>query len=279
MAMNKKTAAIIGLGQIGGSLALALKNNSCFKSIGGFDTKASRLHKAKEFLDFCCDSEEEAMVSADIIILAAPVLENIRLLKIACQNKYDKLYTDVGSTKTQIMQKSHENPGIRFVGGHPFAGTEKPGEAGWDATLFSGKPYFWIPESSQSEEDIQCILDIIRAIGAVPQSVDAEEHDRMLAYTSHLPILISLSLAGLLEQDDSQMDFVGNGFLSTARLAGGSAEMGKDILMSNKEAVLAEMVRFSKNLDKFVECLRNSDENQLLELMEKHRQIYISIPK
>ena len=120
---------------------------------------------------------------------------------------------------------------------------------------------------------------MIKAIGAIPKAVDAKVHDRALALTSHLPILISLGLAGLLEENVSSIDFVGSGFLSTARLAGGSAEMGKDILVSNREAVLTEMTRFNEKITALVDSLRNSNDNQLLELIIRYRQKYLAISR
>ena len=277
MAPNDETAVIIGLGQIGGSLAMALKKASYFKAIGGYDPNTDRLQKANDFLDFTYENLEEAMLKADLIILAAPVLKNIQILERGFQTNPGKLFTDVGSTKAQILQESRKNHGIRFIAAHPFTGSEKAGDSGWDAMLFEGKPYFWVPENNQSDEDINCIVNMIKAIGAIPKAVDAEEHDRALALTSHLPILISLGLAGLLEGNAASIDFVGSGFLSTARLAGGSAEMGKDILISNREAVLTEMTRFNEKIAALVNSLKNSNDNQLLELIKRYRRNYLTI--
>lgn len=277
MKADEKTAVLIGLGQIGGSLALALKKAGYFKTVGGFDVNSDRLQKAGDFLDCMYSNLDEALSAGDLIILAAPVLENIRILGKGFQTHPDKLYTDVGSTKTQMMEESRKKPGIRFIGGHPFSGTEKEGDSGWDSNLFSGKPYFWVQENSQSIDDQGCIINMIKAIGAIPKAIDPEEHDRALALTSHLPILISLGLAGMLDEDVYSSDFIGSGFLSTTRIAGGSAELGRDILISNREAVLNEMTRFNENLAKLVESLENSNENQLLELMVKFKQRYSAI--
>ena len=174
MKVDEKTAVLIGLGQIGGSLALALKKAEYFKAIGGFDVNSDRLQKACDFLDFNCTNLDEALSAGDLIILAAPVLENIRILGKGFQTHPDKLFTDVGSTKTQMMEESRKKPGIRFIGGHPFSGTEKEGDSGWDSNLFSGKPYFWVQENSQSIDDQGCIINMIKAIGAIPKAIDPQ---------------------------------------------------------------------------------------------------------
>ncbi len=275
MVANETKAVIIGLGQIGGSLALALKRAGFFESVGGYDIHAQRLQKAGAFLDVDSSDLDGAISAVDLVILAAPILENIRILKFGIKNYPDKLYTDVGSTKRQILEASGKAPEVRFIGGHPFTGTEKEGESGWDESLFRQKTYFWVPEANQAPDDVELLIGMIEAIGAIPKPVTAEEHDQVLALTSHLPILVSLGLTGLIQEGGINADdFVGSGFLSAARLAGGSPEMGKDILLSNREAVLDELIRFINELSALVANLREPDGEELLQMMKEYQQIY-----
>jgi len=275
MILQNKTAVIIGVGQIGGSLGLALKKANLFSEIYGYDKNAQRLKLSDKFLDKCFNEVGEAIDKSDVVILASPINDILRTLKLGFENFPNKLYTDVGSTKSPMMELSKKYQNIRYVAGHPLAGSEKKGESGWATSLFSGKPYFWITNENQNKEDEQFVVKMIKAIGANPISISAEEHDRAVAMTSHLSLLLSLAIMSSFSERIEQLaPFIGTGFKSVARLAGGSPEMGKDLLLSNRENILKELEKFSAKMSELKELLVNIDEIPLLNKMRNYQELY-----
>lgn len=270
-----KTAAIIGIGQIGGSLGLILKKATFFFKIFGCDKNIQRLKLAEKFFDDCFDKIEEALHKSDVVILASPINDIVKLLKFGFENFPEKLYTDVGSTKVPMLNLAKNYHNIRYIGGHPLAGSEKHGELGWDVSLFKGKPYFWTSDINQTKMDQQLINDMIKTIGATPVSILAEDHDRAIALTSHLPLFVSLAImASFSEKGKEFSPFLGSGFKSMTRLSGGSPEMGKDLLISNKENILLELDKFLKKLLELKEILKDKNDARLLQKMKRYQNLY-----
>ncbi len=275
MKSSTETAVIIGIGQIGGSLGLALKKANFFSRIGGFDLDVKRLERGKTFLDFCCSDLDDALEKSDIVILATPVIEIVRILE-QCISKYpQKFYTDVGSCKTPMFEIIGNYPHARFIGGHPIAGSENKGESGWDPSLFEKKTYFYSCDNNQSSRDLEMLKDMIKSVGAIPYSISPAVHDRSVALTSHLPLLVSYALMGIYSAHNLDLNsFIGSGFRSMTRLTGGSPEMGKDMLISNRENILNELDNYRAELDSMAECLKKNDEKKLLEIIQKQNKLY-----
>lgn len=275
---SETTAVIIGLGQIGGSLALALRKAAFFQQIGGFDINTERRLKAADFLDFTTENLDNAVARGDLIILAAPVLQNINILRTAISDFPQKLYTDTGSTKKSIFEFSREAEIKRFIGGHPMTGTENEGDQGWDDALFEGKPYYWIPDDRLDPGDVKLIVDMIEATGAVPQAVDPEEHDRLLALTSHLPLLISAAIMGTVSSQEGNIDdFVGSGLRTVTRLAGGSPEMGKDIMLTNKDLILRALDEFLNTISELAEHIRLDRGDKISLALGDYQKAYLAL--
>ncbi len=272
---RKETIAIIGLGQIGGSLALALRQANFFHQIAGYDCHQKRLQLAGQFLDHVCSGLDDAFTRGDVILLATPVLEIQRLLEFGFAHYPQKFYTDVGSVKTAISAISAKQQLGRYIGGHPLAGSEKEGEKGWDAELFCGKNYYLVQATNQTQSDEELLLEMIRAIGAIPIFISPAEHDRAMAATSHLPLLLSLTLMGIFVPRASQLQpYVGSGFRSLTRLTGGSPVMGKDLLLSNRDNLLLELDLFLAKIAELKRQLQNSDETTLLQFLQECQQYY-----
>ena len=278
MKPQNKTAAIIGVGQIGGSLGLALKKSDFFEKIYGYDKNTQQLKLAETFLDKCFDDIEETVKNSDIIILASPINSILETLRFGFENFPQKLYTDVGSTKFPMLKLSSKYSDVRYIGGHPLAGSEKKGESGWEASLFIRKPYFWTSDENQSKEDEQTIVNMIRSCGAKPISLLAEEHDRAVAMTSHLPLIVSLAMMSSFSEREEQLtSFLGSGFQSMTRLSGGSPQMGKDLLISNQENIVDELEIFSEKLSDLKKLIKNDDEKTLLNKMKSYQDLYWKI--
>lgn len=228
--MNRQDArkiAIIGLGQIGGSLVLALREAKHRCRITGIDVSRRRLKLLQGRLDEASTSWESA-ADADLAIVCLHYRQTVEFLQQAAGGL--KLTMDVCSGKQRIME-SAERLGLRFIGGHPMAGNERPGEKGWDPALFRGAPFFLCPSKGASIADLRLVMRIVRAIGATPVRVDPAEHDRSVALTSHLPAFLSAVVAD--QAADVPSRFKGPGFASITRLAATSPELLQTFLQSN----------------------------------------------
>lgn len=221
------TAVIVGTGLLGSSFGLAAKQARSFNRIIGVSSppvvaRAREVGAIDEALPL-----EEALALADLVVLAQPVHRILALLEtIDAHLRTGTLVTDVGSTKARICAaaKTHITRG-RFVGGHPMAGKEVRGPEGASADLFKGRP--WILTSNEL-----LLVDLVRSFGARPILLDAEQHDRMVAFSSHLPQLVSTALAAHLEGRELT-SVAGPGVLDMTRLAQSSYPLWEDILTTN----------------------------------------------
>lgn len=232
------TLAIVGTGLLGSSFGLAAKRARMFDRILGVSSDAV---VAKALSVGAIDEAmplEAALPQADVVLLAQPVLRIIALLeKIDPLLKADALVTDVGSTKAAIAAAARNITRGRFVGGHPMAGREVRGPEGASADLFSGRP--WVLTSLEPE-----LMKIVEAFGARPVILDAEQHDLLVAHSSHLPQLLSTALASYLDQREVK-HVAGPGLHDMTRLAMSSHELWADILdtnASNIDGALAGLI-------------------------------------
>jgi prephenate dehydrogenase len=230
--------AIIGLGLMGGSLALGLRGKCA--AIYGIDSHPATLELAlsQQIVDYADSDSATLLPEADVIILSAPVPAILTLLeKLPTFTPNPCIVMDMGSTKKLIVESMSRLP-ERFdpIGGHPICGKEKLSLANAERTLYYAAPFLLTPLERTSVRAFSAAHQIIEAVGAKAKILDAAEHDRILAATSHLPFLTSSALALATPQDVTP--FVGPGFKSTSRLAGTSSSMMLGVLQSNRENVL-----------------------------------------
>jgi prephenate dehydrogenase len=217
-----KAVTIFGVGLMGGSFALALK-----AAMPGIRTIAvdrpDVLERARKlgFIDEGDPSE------SDLFVLATPVGEILNILQDI--RPEGRLVTDLGSTKVVICELA-ETRGLPFVGGHPMAGSERTGPEAADANLFRNTRYFLCPVSTTPEHGLAMMQDIVRAIGAIPEVLTPEQHDRLVAQISHLPQLLSTLLADHTAQN---RQFSGPGLKSMIRLAGSPFHVWQDIFRTS----------------------------------------------
>ncbi len=212
--------AIIGLGQIGASLAAALKKRRLARVVG----ISRRPATVREALQRRLIDEAGDVDTADVVVLATPVRTLISQLKPAARRmKRGAILTDVGSTKEAIV---HAAKGLRFVPGHPMAGSEKAGIAGCDPDLFVGRPWVLLPGPGRD-----VIARLVRGVGAKPVFLaSAAEHDRIVAECSHLPHLMAYALMGL----GADLRYTGGSFRDATRVALSDVEMVLDFLLTNR---------------------------------------------
>jgi prephenate dehydrogenase len=269
---------IIGLGLIGGSIGLALRrwsaaNDNALRVVG-FDDDMDKQSRAKRMgaVDDTEWSLANAVESADIVIVSTPVGSMGEVFdNIGGRLKAGAIVTDTGSTKTDVLEWSKRLPGsVSFIGGHPMAGKSESLEAA-DADLFAGATWVVCPSVTATEPAIKNVLGIIAATGAEAYFVDPVEHDSYVAGISHLPFLVAATLVDTVAADPSWRDMkslASSGFKDTTRLALGSPEMHRDILLTNGDAVVRWIDQMIASLQRSRSLLTSDPETSGSALLE-----------
>lgn len=230
---------IVGLGLIGGSIALAARQIWPKSLVVGVDDKdvletAMRLHA----IDVAAD-DLIVLAEVDVVILAAPVRQNIALLaELDAHVRQPAVVTDTGSTKRAIVDAARGlPPRFTFVGGHPLGGAAKGGLEHARTDLFTGRPWLLTPTGDGSGEAIEKLSAFVRALGAEPRVVSVAAHDRMLAYLSHLPQLTASALMQVIGDavGEDGLALAGRGLLDTTRLASSPPGIWQDIAATNAD--------------------------------------------
>lgn len=260
-------AAVIGLGLIGGSLARDLAARGV--RVRAYDSDERHLQEAVQSgcVHESLDRSLAGVSKSDLIVVAVPVDRATEVLRqIAPHATRAKLITDVGSTKTRIVDLADElGLGSRFVGSHPLAGDHRSGWSASRSRLFDGARVYLCPTS----EAPRCILDLAaewwRSLGAQPVVLSAEVHDRQLAWTSHLPHMLSTALALALANADVDRNDLGPGGRDMTRLAGSSADVWTAIARDNAAAIETALVSAEREIAAMREALNRSDVSDLRE--------------
>lgn len=271
--------AIIGLGLMGGSLALALKGKCA--ALYGIDSDRASLKLAldKRIVDWVDTDPAKLLFQADLVILATPVPAIIDWIqKLQSFSERPCIVIDLGSTKRDILQSMYALPeNFDPIGGHPICGKETLGLENAEASLFQGAPFVVSALRRTTPRAKSAAGQIISAIGANCIEMTAEDHDRILAATSHLPFLISSALAVSTPCDHTPL--LGPGFRSTSRLAGTPSHMMTGILKSNRDNVLNAVKSFRKSLDEIESALQNENFVELGKILNQSRASYHSLTK
>jgi prephenate dehydrogenase len=239
---------IVGLGLIGGSIALAARELWPASLVIAVDNKdvletAMRLHA----VDVAAD-DLIVLAEADIVILAAPVRQNLAILEQLDENVHQAaVVTDTGSTKREIVEAARKlPPRFTFVGGHPLGGAAKSGLEHARPDLFKGRPWLFTPADDRSGASLEKLLAFVTALGAEPRVVTARAHDRMLAFLSHLPQLTASALMHVVGEavGADGLALAGRGLVDTTRLASSQPEIWKDITATNADEVAIALDTF-----------------------------------
>jgi prephenate dehydrogenase len=236
--------AIVGVGLIGGSFALAARRAGIAARITGLDDKEI-VDRARDHgvVDDGGDSFEEASVGeADLIYLAAPVGAISSFVRTRGDHiKPGVIVTDAGSTKREICRAARESlpTEVLFVGGHPMAGSERSGVEFADSNLFGGAPYALIADQNETSAALRIMTQVVESIGARPIVLTAGQHDRIAARISHVPQLLStaLALAVARARESQTLAMAGTGFAEAARLAESRWSVWEDICRTNADEI------------------------------------------
>jgi prephenate dehydrogenase len=272
--LQEAKIAIIGLGLMGGSLALALKAKCA--ALYGIDSDQAtvKLALAKKVVDQAESDLARPLPQADLVILATPVPAIIEFIqKLPSLLQKPCIVLDLGSTKRDILEAMADLPeDFDPVGGHPICGKENLGLENADAGLFQGAPFVVTALERTTKRARSAVAQIVSMVGARLIEMPAEAHDRILASTSHLPFLVSSALA--LSTPREFLPLVGTGFKSTSRLAGTPSHMTMGILQSNRENILNAILAFRNALDQIESALQAENYPQLERTLNQSRSSY-----
>lgn len=273
--MRVNTLVIVGVGLIGGSIALAARRRGIAARIVGIDQEAEALARARR--DGMIDeghADLSAAACGDLILFCTPV-DGIaaQAIEVSAHCRPGTLMSDTGSTKAAILRdvRGQLPAGVEFIGSHPLAGSEKHGPAHASAHLFEGRVVVVTPESDSTDNDLAQIHDFWTTLGARVQVMDAEEHDRALALTSHLPHLLSSALAGILPPELHAL--TASGFRDVTRLAAGQTGLWSAIFGANQTHLLTALDRLEEQLRNFRTALLAGDRTALESLLQQGKKV------
>lgn len=271
---------IIGVGLIGGSLGLELRSDSRFSRITGIDISEENTRQAVQLgLIDSWSSLDEGLALADVVLLAVPVNVIAQLIsEVLDRTSPDAVIIDTGSTKAAICKSVQHHPKRgRFVAAHPIAGTENSGPSAAFSGLFRGKMNIVCEKERTDEDALKLALDIFSLAGMHTIFMDPDEHDRHLAYVSHLSHVSSFLLGQTvldIEQNEKHIAMLaGSGFASTVRLAKSSPAMWAPIFEQNREYLSQALQEYILHLQRFQYHLMKGNTNELYNIMQQANEI------
>lgn len=233
--------AILGLGLIGGSIAFAARKAWPSVHIVGIDREPIVGEAMARRAIHAAGRDVSAVEHADLVVLAAPVRDNIELLRAAAPHLgASAVVTDVGGTKQSIVDAARAlGDGLTFVGGHPLGGGARGGFEFATAALFTRRPWLFTPDEGTPANATSRLFNLVRAFGAVPSTMPAADHDRLLAYVSHLPQLAVSALMDVVGSAAGERGLTqaGQGLIDSTRIASSPASVWRDICATNAPAL------------------------------------------
>ncbi len=271
------TVAIVGVGLIGGSIGMALRQRNLAKNVVGIDRKQIMLRVARRVgaITHTTIDLNKGVAEAELIVVCTPSGEIVECVRQAAHHCPERtLLTDVGSAKQAIVEPLDNGlaRGCRFLGGHPLAGSEKSGANNASADLFEGRVAILTPTKATRAEDFDLAEQFWQSLGSVVLQMTPEEHDRALALTSHMPHAAAAALAATVPENCYRLS--GAGLLDTTRLAGSNPNLWCQILMLNRDNVLTALEQYGAKLSALHAAVRDGNQAEItrfLTLAKKNR--------
>jgi prephenate dehydrogenase len=276
-----RCVTIVGVGLIGGSIGLALRRRSGTLRVVGYGSRPATLVSAQKLgaISEIVTDARKAVADSDLVIVCAPVdhiVEQVTQLAAYCRP--GTLITDAGSTKRTIVAELTEAAAgpnwpaeVRFIGSHPLAGNEKKGPQHASADLFDGRTVLITPTSASLPADVRRLNDFWSGLGATVREMSAEEHDQALAVTSHLPHLAAAAIAGVTPEQ--YVSLTAGGWQDTTRIAAGDPALWRQIMLANRENLLAALARLSTSLEAWRRAIEAQDGAELERLLTEAKRI------
>lgn len=290
MAVHFKQVAIVGVGLIGGSLGLVLKQRAMADSIVGIGRRVENLKTAVELgaIDRYVADAKAGVTGADLVVLATPVDTYERHLKDwgHCLTP-GTIVTDVGSVKGPLVAQAEGlmPERVRFVGAHPIAGREKTGVAAGSPGLFKGARCILTPTGKTDPKALQTVRELWEAAGSIVLSMDPFLHDRILGAVSHLPHVAAFALINALteikDRTTPELDllaYAGGGLRDTTRIAASSPEMWRDIFLWNKQNLVAMIEAYEQQLRHLKQLIQAGDGPGIEKELERAKQVREKLP-
>ena len=284
-----ENVSIIGCGLIGSSVFRALKKNGLAKTVITFDNNksVSEIIKKENLSDRIVSSPEEAVSNADLVLISTPLSSFESAVDSIKKNlKLGSILTDTSSVKkgANAIIKKMNLKNISWVPSHPVAGTEKSGPGAGSPDLFKDRWTILTPDSEVKNSDIKKISLFWESMGSKVKIMSAEDHDRILSLTSHLPHVIAYNIVKTAMGDDEKMKkdvirYSAGGLRDFTRIAASNPIMWKDIFIDNSDIIIDGINKFSKSLDEFKKAITEKDSKKLLEIFEKSKEFREAIIK
>lgn len=272
--MTQRKLAILGVGLIGGSLAAALSRAKAGWQLAGYSPgDDAQLARALGHLDIACASVGEAVEGAAFVVVAAPV-PTMPALFAQMREALDAqaVVTDCGSTKRSVIEGARAGLGdafLRFVPGHPIAGSERSGAQAADPDLFRGRRWLLCPVDATPAQHCEAVTRLLEPTGAKVERLDPLLHDRIFADASHWPHAVAFALSAAIaghELAESALEYSGAGLRDTTRVGASSPTLWADILLDNREACLDSAQRFGDCIEEIRTALRDGDRETLVRI-------------
>ena len=284
-----ENVSIIGCGLIGSSVFRALKKNGLAKTVITFDNNksVSEIIKKENLSDRIVSSPEEAVSNAELVLISTPLSSFESAVDSIKKNlKLGSILTDTSSVKkgANAIIKKMNLKNISWVPSHPVAGTEKSGPGAGSPDLFKDRWTILTPDSEVKNSDIKKISLFWESMGSKVKIMSAEDHDRILSLTSHLPHVIAYNIVKTAMGDDEKMKkdvirYSAGGLRDFTRIAASNPIMWKDIFIDNSDLIIDGINKFSKSLDEFKKAITEKDSKKLLEIFEKSKEFREAIIK
>lgn len=286
--MKREKVLIVGMGLIGGSIALAIRQAHPAVTITGMDTDEDSLTLAlrNKAIDEKASDFAEAIIQSDVVFLCTPVRATIEFLnKIsALELKKPLIVTDVGSTKLEISVHAEKvlPQNAVYLGGHPMAGSHKSGFIAADADLFENAYYIFTRSKSASEKELAFLKDLLKGTRAKFVEMDAAIHDEITGMVSHLPHIISSALVHQNEEFSKKFpesnQLAAGGFRDMTRIAASDPTMWTDIILSNRSILLNHLGEWQEEVAQIIQWLKESNQQAIFDFFAKGREIRNSLP-
>ncbi|MEP3917352.1 prephenate/arogenate dehydrogenase family protein [Ascidiaceihabitans sp.] len=287
MSVMYNRVALIGLGLIASSMHWAMKRGGLAGEVTGYARSEETRETARRIglCDRVCDSAAEAVEGADLVVLCVPVgVMGAVAAEIKDALAAGATVTDVGSVKRDVIAAvgPHIPENVHFIPGHPMAGTEYSGPESGFAELFDDRWCFLVPVEDTCPDAIAKLRTYWEALGSNVEEMDAEHHDLVVAVTSHAPHLIAYTMVGVADDlrrvtDSEVIKFSAGGFRDFTRIAASDPTMWRDVFLTNKDATLEILGRFTEELFALQRAIRTGDGDHLFDYFTRTRAIRRSI--
>ena len=273
--------AVVGVGLIGGSLSLALKQAGVVGEVIGIGRGRANLEKALELgvVDTVTQDLAAGVASADLVFLATPVLALGEVTRLMMPHlKTGAIITDGGSVKQAVIDaiEPHLRPDVQFVPGHPIAGTENSGAEAAFATLYHQRRCILTPTPKTSSEALQRVRRMWELAGSEVVVMEVDKHDRVLAAISHLPHMVAYALVNAVgaydRYDENILEYSAGGFRDFTRIASSDPTMWRDIALTNREALIEMMDQFVTFFSELKQDVATADGECLYEFFRRSKQ-------